>query len=211
MKAICIADTHSYHRDVILPDGDILIHAGDITLTGSIQEFQDFKIWFDKQPHPYKVLIAGNHDRLLATNPMIGQKLFTNVYYLQDSGIEIEGKQFWGSPWTPAFEGMREGLTFYTNTDDEVKKIWDKVPDKLDVLITHGPPKGFLDKTFDGRSVGDQILLEKVTRVKPKFHIFGHIHEGYGIHEDSLGTSFVNCCVVNPRYDVTNSPIELHL
>ncbi len=218
MKLICIADTHSYHHDVKVPDGDVLIHAGDLTMVGSLHELLDFNDWMEKQPHNYKIVIAGNHDRALGQSPMLGYKMLTNCIYLQNSGVELDGVNFWGSPYTPAFQGMRSGLTFYTNSDREAKGIWRGMSKKTDVLITHGPPFGKLDKvkrheldqsiTFE--NVGDQMLMEKVKKIKPKYHIFGHIHEEYGLLQEN-GTTFINASVVNAEYNVVNKPIVVKI
>jgi len=218
MKAVFISDTHNYHNEVELPDGDLLIHTGDFTLTGTIAECVDFRDWFQKQPHPYKVVIAGNHDRIIGQGNMLGFKLFTDSHYLERSSVEIEGFKIWGSPFTPAFNGMRSGLTFYTNSDGEAKNIWRGMPGNADIILTHGPPFGVLDlvrESFDGlyqeRNCGDGMLAAKIMKNKPKYHAFGHIHEGYGTFKADYGTTFINSCIVNPRYDVTNPPIEINL
>jgi len=207
--------------DVDVPDGDIIFHCGDFTLSGSLSEVLDFKDWFSSLPHTYKVVIGGNHDRCLGQDGIFGLKLFTDVHYLQNSGIEIEGRKIWGSPMTPAFNGMRSGLTFYTNGEKEAKNIWSSLPKDLDVLLTHGPPWGILDKvrhwdTGEPENVGDKMLLSKVIQKKPKVHAFGHIHEDYGVFENSRNppydeTIFINCSVVNESYNVVNEPIELHI
>ena len=146
MKIVCISDTHNYHHDVDVPDGDVLIHAGDFTLTGSLGEVVEFNEWLGTLDHTYKIIIAGNHDRCLGDRGTLGLKIFTNGIYLERSGLDIDGIKFWGAPMTPAFRGMRGGLTFYTNNDKEAKGVWRGMPKKLDVLITHGPPYGILDE-----------------------------------------------------------------
>jgi len=209
---------------VDVPDGDILIHAGDFTLTGTLGEVVEFNEWLGTLDHPYKIIIAGNHDRCLGENGTLGLKMFTNGIYLERSGKEIEGIKFWGAPMTPAFNGMRGGLTFYTNTDKEAKGVWRGMPKKLDVLITHGPPFGVLDgvekygygETFrvgEQTTVhcGDGMLASKVIANKPKYHIFGHIHEGYGTFKADYGTKFINCSVVNEAYNIVNKPIVIDL
>lgn len=219
MKCVFISDTHNYHKQLDpLPDGDILFHTGDFTLTGTINEVYDFKEWFEKQEHPFKVVIAGNHDRILGQGEMLGFKLFTNSYYLLNSGVKIKGLKIWGSPITPAFRGMRPGLTFYTNSDGEAKGVWRGIPKNLDILLTHGPPFGILDKVidrFDGYcqeiNCGDGMLAAKIIQKKPRYHAFGHIHEGYGIFKADYGTTFINCSVVNEKYNVVNEPIVVDI
>ena len=201
-------------------------------MSGSLSELIDFKDWFESQPHTYKVVIGGNHDRCLGQDGVLGMKIFTDCYYLDNSGIEIEGRKIWGSPMTPAFNGMRGGLTFYTNSDREAKNIWSSLPKDLDVLLTHGPAWGILDEvkrlqfveSFDYKAegiyytenVGDKMLLSKIIQKKPKVHAFGHIHEDYGVFEKSRNppydnTLFINCSVVDERYDVVNEPIEVNI
>ncbi len=216
MKAVCISDTHTYHNDVKLPDADILIHAGDFTMVGSINEVLDFNEWLGKQEQTYKIIIAGNHDRCLGESETLGFKIISNGTYLLNSGIEIEGKKFWGSPMTLAFNGMRGGLTFHADRDGKaIKRTWQGMPKNVDVLITHGPPYAILDKVprpfMEDENCGDGILAAKVIERKPKYHVFGHIHEGYGTFKAEYGTTFVNCSVVNEAYNLVNEPIVIDI
>lgn len=219
MKAVCISDTHNYHNDVKLPDADILIHAGDFTMVGSLSEVLEFNEWLGKQEHSYKVVIAGNHDKCLGENETLGFKMITNAIYLQNSGTEIEGKKIWGSPMTHSFEGMRSGLTFHANRDGKVlKKTWNNIPDKLDILLTHGPPFAILDEVennfnpyFNKENCGDGLLAAKVIEKKPRYHVFGHIHEGYGQFISDYGTTFINCSVIDEAYNLVNEPIVIDI
>lgn len=219
-----MSDTHNYHNDVDVPDGDILVHAGDFTLTGTLNEVVEFNDWLGKLDHNFKIVVAGNHDRCLGENETLGLKMFTNAIYLERSGVDIMDIKFWGAPMTPAFNGMRGGLTFYTNDDKEAKGVWSAIPKNLDVLITHGPPKFVLDEvqrfgygqTFPAgeetvEHCGDAMLASKVIQKKPKYHAFGHIHEGYGQFIADYGTHFINCSVVNEAYNVVNDPVVIDL
>jgi len=217
-KVVCIADTHNFHHDVDIPDGDILIHAGDFTLNGTLGEVVEFNEWLGTLDHPYKIVVAGNHDRCLGESGTLGLKMFTNAIYLERSGKEIEGLKIWGAPMTPAFNGMRGGLTFYTNSDKEAKGVWSAIPKNLDILITHGPPFAVLDEVvnhfnpyFDKENCGDRMLASKVIQKKPKYHVFGHIHEGYGEFIADYGTHFINCSVVNESYNMVNKPVIINL
>jgi Icc-related predicted phosphoesterase len=87
-----------------------------------------------------------------------------------------------------------------------LREKWALIPEGTDVLITHGPPFGILDWTARGERVGCEDLLEAVRRVKPRLHVFGHIHEGYGEHEQD-GTRFVNASICTEAYQPTNAPI----
>lgn len=219
MKIVCISDTHNLHCHLKLPPGDVLVHAGDATLTGELHEMIDFRDWFESQDYSYRVMIGGNHDVTLGNaGKLIGPKMFSNSYYLENSGVEIEGLQFWGSPMTPAFKGMRRGLTFYTTSAKEAINIWKGIPDDTDVLITHGPPYGILDKAYSGLlyesgfSCGDLMLGYRVSQVKPKLHIFGHIHEEGGkVFDSYIGVKYVNCSVVNRAYNLINKPVVVDI
>ena len=218
MKIVCTSDTHGYHHDLKVPDGDVFIHAGDITMCGEFGVMADFNDWLKTLPHTYKIVIAGNHDKPLGDSPTLGTKIFSNAIYLQNSAVEIEGLKFWGSPITPAFGGMREGLAFYTNNKAEAKNTWKQIPKDTDVLITHGPPLHILDEVenrfnlyFDKENCGDGILAARVIEIKPKLHAFGHIHEGYGEYIASYGTHFVNCSAVNETYNIINKPIVVNI
>jgi len=189
MDITFISDTHGLHHHVKLNPGTVLIHAGDVTEYGLEEEVADFLFWFSKQPFSYKIFIAGNHDLFLEEcTPAKGKKLIPpDIIYLQNSGIEIEGLKVWGSPVTPYFLGM----AFNARQGAEIEKVWNKIPADTDILITHGPPKGILDQ-----DVGSEELLQKVNKVKPAIHCFGHAHGQNGI-ETIKETAFINASLVN--------------
>ncbi|KAI1174933.1 Metallo-dependent phosphatase [Nemania sp. FL0916] len=183
VSVVCISDTHNSQCEI--PTGDILIHAGDLTQSGSLEELQATITWLHNQPHQVKLVVAGNHDLLLDSNKdsqdgkaaMGRQKLeWGSINYLQDDSITVSVRgrrlKIYGSPKSPrqgnwAFQYLRE--------DD----VWEhKIPDDTDILITHGPPRGHLDLT----NLGCHHLLRELWRVHPLLHVFGHVHEGYG-HE----------------------------
>ena len=119
-----------------------------------------------------------------------------NLHYLEDSGVEIEGIKFWGSPVTPPFFNWA-----FMKEPDAIKKHWGAIPDDTDYLITHGPAHTILD--YVGRNgqggVGCPHLLDAIERVNPKYHVFGHIHDMYGtkiVNE----TTHINASVLNDRY-----------
>ena len=205
MRIVCISDTHCRHDDVDLPDGDLLLHAGDATKRGTLDQIRDFDRWLGTLPHPHKVVIAGNHDFGFETDPT-ARALITNATYLQDEGIEIAGVSVWGSPWQPRFFDW----AFNLDRGPDLAAVWAKIPDRTDVLLTHGPPRGILDRTFRGEDVGCDDLLEAAQRVKPKLHVFGHIHEAYG-RLDRDGTTFVNASTCTLRYEATQAPIVVDL
>jgi Icc-related predicted phosphoesterase len=133
--------------------------------------------------------------------------LFKGLHYLQDSGVEINGVKFWGSPWQPWFHDW----AFNLKTSTQLRSKWNLIPTDTDVLLTHGPPFGILDRTQrTGESVGCHELLLAVRRVSPKLHVFGHIHEGYGMKQVGE-TLFANASTCTLQYRPTNSPVVVDL
>lgn len=203
MKVVAISDTHMRHRDIDLPEGDILIHAGDVSSKGTKDEIVDFLSWFANQAHQHKIFIAGNHDFMFERRGReIREYIPDNIIYLQNSGTEINGIKFWGSPVQPEFYDW----AFNVERGDKIKRYWDLIPVDTDVLITHGPPFGILDSSIIRKSQGCEELLIAVEKINPKYHIFGHIHEGYGTCTNGI-TSFINASVLNEKYLYTNDPI----
>lgn len=203
MQIIAISDTHGQHRNLKVPDGDILIHAGDISRGGTKEQVINFLEWFSEQNHPHKIFIAGNHDFFFeeAHAEEISKLIPDGVIYLNDSGVEINGVKFWGSPITPWFNNW----AFNRQRGAEIKKYWDLIPNDIDVLVTHGPPFGILDETVYGKRTGCEELLLRVYHVMPKYHIFGHIHEDCGCLT-KRGTTFVNASVLDDWYKLKNKP-----
>lgn len=208
MKITFISDTHGKHEQLTIPkDTELLIHAGDISNIGRIQGVQEFLDWYDQIDVPHKVFIGGNHDFLLENNRSLFRSMldnYPNLTYLEDSGTEINGIKMWGSPITPFFHNW----AFNRWRGEDIKKYWDLMPDHLDILITHGPPHGYGDKTADGQLVGCVDLLAAVERTRPQYHAFGHIHEAYGISKNEH-TTFVNASVLNLRYQMVHPPVQI--
>lgn len=207
MKLVLISDTHACHRKFTTPPGDVLIHAGDIMNSGyDGDEIRDFNRWLADQPQTSKLVIAGNHDWLFE-NHRSTRNLITNATYLENSGVTINGVKFWGSPARPEFCDW----SFNYKRGEEIDKIWSMIPDDTDVLITHGPPAGHRDWVKSGHeSLGCANLLGHVKRIKPKLHVFGHIHGGYGEDYDG-NTHFVNASLLNEAYKPTNKAIVVEL
>lgn len=206
MRIVAISDTHGLHRQMgKLPDGDVLIHAGDCLKYGTLQETSDFNEWLGDQPHKHKVVIAGNHDWAFERTPDQATSLMTNAIYLQGSGMVLDGINFWGGPWQPEFNNWA-----FNVHRDQIHMHWMHIPKDTDVLITHGPPWEILDLTPDGLRVGDAALARKVRRVKPKLHVFGHIHGCHGIIKRK-GTIFANASICTEMYMPTNQPHVIDL
>ncbi len=209
-RIVAISDTHNYHKKVEIPDGDILIHSGDFTSRGYKHEVEDFLKWFKKQPHETKIFIAGNHDisfekkedwlkHILSDLELSGE----GVYYLENNELIINDIKFYGSPITPTFG---YGWAFNVDRGEKIKEYWNQIPTDTNVLITHGPSIYKLDYTYrDKLFVGCEDLDYRIKEIKPKLHIFGHIHEGYGIEEvDS--TIYLNSSICDLQYQPINKP-----
>lgn len=205
MKIVCISDTHGKHKQIELPDGDILIHAGDISGRGEIWQVESFLQWFSAQPHPYKVFIAGNHDFLAEQNATLFKELIPdNIIYLNDEGVEIAGIKIWGSPVSPWFYDW----AFNRQRGEDIKRHWDLIPEDTDILITHGPVHGIRDLTFDRQQVGCEELRKLIWEIHPRLHICGHIHEAYGTSKVD-GITFINASILDLKYQVAHSPVVI--
>jgi Icc-related predicted phosphoesterase len=208
MKIVCIADTHSAYDKLVVPAGDMLIHAGDIDAYNQFQELAYFNSWLGRQPHKYKIVIAGNHDGFIAQHYLLVRGVLSNAIYLENSGCEIEGLKIWGSPISPFFNDW----FFMAKTREEIQNYWDMIPKDTDILITHSPPSGILDKIYYPKEqhLGCFNLNQKVMKIKPKLHIFGHIHQSYGIKK--IGeTTFINASIMNEEYNPVNKPIVVEI
>lgn len=218
MRIVCISDTH-LRQGFSIPDGDVLIHAGDGTSMGTQREVNHWLAWIAIQPHRKKIVVAGNHDYLFERDPELTALLMPDsIDYLQDSGTRFRGVKFWGSPWQPAFNGW----AFNLPRGAELSEKWKLIPNDTDVLITHSPPFGILDRVcsqaqgIEGYKadvdvpLGCEDLLCRVHALRPRLHVFGHIHDSYGTV--TLGeTIFVNACICDEGYKPTRQPIVIDL
>jgi len=207
MKFVAISDTHGLHKQVKLPKGDVLLHAGDITYRGKEEEVMDFLAWFSNLNYQHKIFIGGNHDFFLEKNRRNFPKMIPGgITYLNDSGTEINGIKIWGSPVIPWFYNW----AFNVPRGQSIRKHWEKIPVDTDILITHGPPHGILDQVVTGRHIGCKDLVDIIGKIKPRFHLFGHIHESYGIVKKT-GTEFINASLMNETYQLVNKPLVFEL
>ncbi|KAK6738181.1 hypothetical protein RB195_020345 [Necator americanus] len=232
IRFVCIGCTHGLKIDPSrVPPGDVLLVAGDFTSCGLPKEVQYFNKSLGQLKHAYKVVIAGNHECtfddsfLKASNREVEAKeialkqalqaslasskvtspksLLTNAIYLEDSVIELFGIIIYGTPWQPRVDNW----AFNLSRGQPLLDKWNNIPAGVDVLLTHSPPLGHGDQMLDGQRMGCVELLNSVCkRIKPKYHVFSHIHEGYGCTSDGY-TKFINCCICNENLELTNSPI----
>lgn len=201
MHLLHISDTHGSHNALSdFPAADIVIHSGDITWAGKSSEVIDFIDWFCELDYRYKIFIAGNHDFILdgKDRKQIQRFLPDNCFYLCNSGVTIEGIKFWGVPFF-----------FSEEVSGEYLDMMAKIPYDTDVLITHRPPHGILDKAAS-ITFGCPHLLEAVSAVRPKYHLFGHIHDAHGI-ENREQTIFANASLMDESYQLVNTPLVFEI
>lgn len=211
MKIVHISDTHGYHDSIeTLPTGDILVHSGDISMRGGMVEIIQFNSWLGTVAHNYKYgvyVTPGNHDWLFQQNLSLAKSLMSNANVLLDEHTTIENKVFHFSPQTPVFFDW----AFNVERGAALAAYWELIPNNTDVLVTHGPPHGILDRepSIVREHVGCEELAKVVGgRVRPKLHLFGHIHGEYG--QVQVGeTTYVNASICTERYQPTNLPVVL--
>jgi Icc-related predicted phosphoesterase len=209
MKLCIISDTHNKHKRLAkLPDADVIIHCGDFTSIGQSHEIVNFMQWYSKLPYKYKLIIAGNHDWLFQTQRLLAlEKVPENVIYLEDSGVELEGIKFWGTPVQLPFNNWA-----FNKPEHKLIPHWQAIPDDTDVLITHCPPYTIFDwSIYDLKHTGSPSLyFEVIQRIKPQVHCFGHIHSGYG-KRIIEGTTFINASNLDEDYMCVNSPVAIEI
>jgi len=203
MRIVFISDTHGLHDELSLPAGDLIIHAGDITDHGSKPEVEAFLSWFSALDYPHKIFIGGNHDIFLDEYPVdLLELLPSNVTYLRNNGCEIAGIKIWGSPVSPDLMDWAFG-----KRRSEMAAHWKYMPRQIDILITHTPPFGILDRSSAHHQLGCESLLRKVKNINPKIHVFGHIHASYGT-EIQGQTVFINASNLDSYQGLINPPIS---
>lgn len=230
MKICIISDTHGHHRKLTIPECDVLICAGDITVDGEWDVIQDFAFWMKEQAVKHKIVIFGNHEKNHSisyyTNYTKERTLTLlegfGIRYLEDDGITLDGVKFYGSPWQHQFAGYDFYLPWRSRA---LVEKWAKIPNDTNVLITHTPPYGILDLVpqkavapfikpgaeDDLVRVGDQDLLARVARLPNlKAHVFGHIHFSYGEHIKA-GIKFVNAAICTEEGEPINKPIVIDI
>ena len=205
MDIVCLADTHGRHHRLRIPSGDILLHAGDFTEAGEPGEIDLFLDWLAGLPHERKIFVAGNHEFYVEEHAAYFAaqvRCIPGLVYLEDSGAEIDGVRFWGSPVTPRYFDW----AFNRTRGPEIRTHWDLIPRDVNVLLTHGPPAGIGDRNYAGQHEGCADLRAAVARLPHlRLHVFGHIHTGCGVYRDGT-TTFVNAAVLDDHYAVREDP-----
>lgn len=220
MRITLISDTHTRHGlidpKVDLPGGDLLLHAGDIMNSGyNKNDIKDFCHWYNSLEHyDQKIFIAGNHDRVFEDFPEDAKEIYSsykNITYLQDERLDLwdaddQQTVIYGTPWQPWFYDWAFNLP---KGGPGLMSKWEAIPEDTDILITHGPPQEILDVSgppYNEPLLGCALLRERVDEIKPKIHVFGHIHGSYG-YKFLNGTHFFNASILNEDYKYTNKPV----
>lgn len=189
LRLVAVADTHLFHDDLVVPDGDVFVHAGDLCRGGKLYEVERAAAWIHALPHRHKIVVPGNHDFAFQRTPREARAMFgADVVVLEDEGVTISGVKFWGSPWQPVFFDWAYNLP----RGEALAEKWALIPEGTDVLVTHGPPEGLGDRSSTGGRQGCADLRARSFAVRPLLHLFGHIHEDGGLFEEE-GIAFVNC------------------
>jgi Icc-related predicted phosphoesterase len=205
LKIVCLSDTHELHRDVCVPEGDLLIHAGDITFFSRRPSvLADFNDWLGELPHKYKVVIPGNHDTMLEN--MANRRTITNAHLLINSGIELDGLKVWGTPVTALNSGA-----FAVLQNQARAEFWAGIPADTDILITHIPPARILDGSpGTTEHAGCSSLRNSYRRIRPRLHVFGHVHSAAG-YRPTAYTIFVNAALAGEFGELDKEPFVLRV
>lgn len=225
MRLVFVSDTHNQPMKYPIPDGDVLIHSGDATSRGRHEEIRLFAKWLDSLPHTHKIFVPGNHDLSFEekiydfTDPSNDRglvqrvnehtkTLLPNIHTLCENSLDIDGVKFYGCSWQPEFCDWGFNLP---RRGTKLKEAWSKIPNDTNILITHSPPMGILDKTLYSREhVGCADLAERLKELNVLIHAFGHIHEAYGVLELN-GTTYINASTCNLRYEAVNAPVVVDI
>lgn len=213
MKIVCMSDTHGFHNKIIVPEGDVLVHAGDAAMHGYSDQIRAFLNWMADLPHRWKIYVPGNHDIWMESvtrsitserEAFVEEWLEKGVIILTNHSAEIDGIKFHGFSYTPVFCNWA-----FMCTDDKMAEKVEYIGEGTDILVSHGPPMGFGDMVpYNGQRVGSIPLANRIREVKPKHVICGHIHDCYGPYRME-NTDIHNVSICNERYNPINQPVVL--
>jgi len=208
VRVVCLSDTHNRQGTFEVPDGDLLLHAGDLTGRGTEPEIASALDWIAALPHRAKVIVAGNHDFLFEQSASLARSMVKNATYLEGTATEVLGLRIWGGPWQPRFGGW----AFNVDRGEPLAEKWKDIPEGLDILLTHAPPFGILDRIGTGESIGCEALRDRIAAMErpPRMHVFGHSHESHGIQRTPT-TTFVNAAICDAGYAAANPAIVIDL
>jgi Icc-related predicted phosphoesterase len=203
-----ISDTHMQHDGIDIPACDILLHAGDYSSYGDLKDLTNFNKWLGTLKQCKNIVIVdGNHDLFAATSYPMAKTLFSNATYIRDELIEVQGLKIWGSPWSKTF-----GRWAYMTSEEELLLKYQRIPEGIDILISHTPVYGILDKVERVGSVGSTSLRSEVfDRIKPRLVVAGHLHLNGGLTKTENGIIFANAAICDEDYNPSREPIFLYL
>ena len=206
MKIVSLSDTHTKHRQITIPKGDILIYAGDFEIRNII-DLVEMRDWLNELPFKYIVTIFGNHDFTEpASNEYLKEVFGKKIHYLCNDSIIIKGLRIWGSSYSPLFNDWA-----WMKSDNNLKEIWDKIPKGTNIVVTHAPCYGILDQVLPRmESVGSRTLKDRIKEIKPSIHLCGHIHESAGRYTDGK-TDYFNVSVLDDMYQLVNEPTIIEI
>jgi Icc-related predicted phosphoesterase len=207
MRIVIVSDTHTGHEELGVVEADVLIHCGD-GCNGFRRDPKDvdrLDAWFGRQRAEVVLAVGGNHDFELERRSRASLPVFSNAVYLEDREYQFQGCRFYGAPWTPELSGW----AFFQDRKG-MRQKWASVPAAVDVLITHTPPYGILDRNRHGVSLGCRDLLNRLPAIRPRLHVFGHNHASAGTVRIG-STLHVNASMVNSQYVIAHKPIEIEL
>ena len=200
MRIVVLSDTHQFHEAINIPAGDLLVHCGDATNNGTVEEVIRFFQWFGKQSHKHKIFIPGNHDKIFETDWYSTCQLAKsvcggNLHIESNNYLELERIKLFLYSYS-----LRYGDWSFMKQESEIAQDLSRVSEQVDVLITHSPPYGILDQNNDSTHCGSFSIKDLVDRITPKIHLFGHIHESSGIADRMIlkggiyqPITYINC------------------
>jgi Icc-related predicted phosphoesterase len=208
LKLVIVSDTHGLHDGLGELSGDVLIHCGDFGIgeSGGEKSIKALDHWFSRQKFRLILCTGGNHDFAVQDLRFRNHQVFRHARLLQDDAVNLDGVVFYGAPWVPELSSWAHYLP-----RENIRDAWNNIPGNVDVLITHTPPRGVLDRNSRGKECGCEDLRVRVAELNPRIHCFGHIHASAGVLELG-GTSYINASVVNSRYEIARdaTTIEIH-
>lgn len=224
---VVISDTHTKHKQLTIPECDVLVHCGDFTWDGRFWDVKHFCEWLEKQPATHKIVIAGNHELTFddndnCYNPRVRTLLSLHpdksIYYLEDESITIDGVKFYGTPWSPwfcswAFNGITDhDMPFRRGRS--LTEVYSHIPSDVQVLICHGPAHALCDMSMHGDERTGSVEMRRLTAEKLtqlRLYLCGHIHEARGMEIADGGVTFINASSIARDYETINPPIIIHL
>lgn len=209
MQAVILSDTHDELSLINVPYADFAFHCGDSTRFGTREEIARFIKVFGALPHPHKVVIAGNHDKLFEDDPVETARMLldSGIHYLQDTAAVIAGFKIYGTPWVHGMGEANHNAFTLPPRSREISERRKAIPDDADIIVTHCPPYGILDSGY-----GCTNLRWRLEEIRPKLVVFGHVHSGYGTFTDpETGVRYVNAANCTSANEPTNPAIVIEL